>query len=89
MQEITTEAAIEALWLAFSWEPLDPAKIFDQIAARLHRHPRFRDLPIAQLDLALADARREFEHDVAEFELRLVGAFEDAIGFDKTDGVAA
>ena len=88
MQEITTEAAIEALWLAFSWEPLDPAKIFDQIAARLHRHPRFRDLPIAQLDLALADARREFEHDVSEFEWRLVRAFKDALGLTEEDAAA-
>jgi hypothetical protein len=87
--QISAEAAVEALWLAVEWEPIDPAEIFDRIVARLHRNPRFRDLPVAAPDLAVADSRRELEHDIADFEWRLVRAFKDAIGFDGTDGVAA
>jgi hypothetical protein len=86
--KIDIETAVESLWQALEWEPLNSAEMFDQVAARLHRNPRLRDLPIAQLDLALADARREFEHDVSEFEWRLVRAFKDALGLTEEDAAA-
>jgi hypothetical protein len=83
MQQISMEAAVEALFDALEWEPARLTEVFDQIAYRLRRNPRFRDLSINEIDLLLADARREFEHDVADFEWRLVQAFKDAIKLDE------
>jgi hypothetical protein len=80
MTKIDTEFAVESLWQALDWERIEPGELFDQLASRLHRHPRFRDISIAELDLILADARRAFEHDVSEFEWKLVRAYKDAIG---------
>jgi hypothetical protein len=86
---INPEFAIEGLWQALAWETINPTEIFDQIAHRVRRHPRFKDMSITEIDLILADARREFEHDFAEFEWRLVRAFKQAIEFDESDGIAA
>jgi hypothetical protein len=87
MISISTGAAVEALWQALhEWERPDQLiKLFDEIAYRLHRNPRFRNMPITEIDLLLADARREFEHDLSAFEWRLVQAFKDAIGFEDAD----
>jgi hypothetical protein len=82
--QISNEAAVESLWLALEWEPIRSAEIFDQIAYRLRRNPRFRDMTITEIDLLLADARREFELDPDELEWRLVKAFKDAIGHEET-----
>jgi hypothetical protein len=87
--QINPEEAVEALWRALDWErPEKLTQLFDAVAARLHRHPRFRDMSIIAVDLFLADARREFEHDIDEFEWRLVKAFKDEIGFDGEDVAA-
>jgi hypothetical protein len=89
MNRISTEAAVERLWLALEWEPpIKFIEIFDAIASRLHRHPRFHGMTITEIDLLLADIRRDAEHDVGELEWRLIDAFKDAI-FDVADGVAA
>jgi len=87
--KIDIETAVESLWQAFEWEPIDPAKMFDQIATRLRRNPMFRGMSIEQLDLILGDARQEFERDIDEYESRLVRAFEDALEHNETNGVAA
>jgi hypothetical protein len=88
---ITIELAVESLWQAFEWEPIKLTEIFDRIASCLHRHPRFRDMSIIEIDRLLADARLEAEHDLSEYEWRLVRAFKDAIASDatETDGVSA
>ena len=89
--QIDAELAVESLWQAFEWEPIKLTEIFDRIASRLHRHPRFRDMPITEVDRLLADARRDAEHDLSDYEWRLAAAFRDAIASDETgtDGVAA
>jgi hypothetical protein len=89
--KIDAELAVESLWQAFEWEPIELMEIFDRIASRLHRHPRFRDMSITEIDRLLADARREAEHDLSEYEWRLIRAFRDAIASEETetDGVAA
>jgi hypothetical protein len=85
MTDITTEFAVEALWRAFEWEPFELGKLFDQIVRCLHRHPRFANLTLTELDLLVADTRRETEDNVGEIEDRLVAAFEDAL-FDVGEG---
>jgi hypothetical protein len=91
MNTISTEAATEALWRALEWEPIKLMEIFDRIASRLRRHPYFRDMSIMEIDRLLVDARREAEHDLSEYERRLIEAFKDAIASEETgtDGVAA
>jgi hypothetical protein len=79
MTSIRSEAAIEALWQALEWAPIELSNLFDQIASRLHRNPRFRDMTVAEIDALLADARRASEHDLGELEWRLVQTFKDAI----------
>jgi hypothetical protein len=78
---ITIELAVESLWQAFEWEPIKLTEIFDRIAFRLHRHPRFRDMSITEIDRLVTDVHREAEHDLSEYEWRLVRAFKDAIEF--------
>jgi hypothetical protein len=46
----------------------------------------FAGMSITEIDLLLADAQREAEHDVNELEWRLVRAFKGAIA---SDGVTA
>jgi hypothetical protein len=91
MTDITIELAVESLWQAFEWEPIKLTEIFDRMASRLHRHPRFRDMSIAEIDRLLADIRREAEHDLSDYEWRLAAALRDAIAPEETgtDGVAA
>ena len=91
MTNISPEATVEALWQALEWEPIKLMEIFDRIASRLRRHPHFRDMSITEIDRLLADARREAEHDLSEYEWRLIKAFKDAIASEETgtDGVAA
>jgi hypothetical protein len=68
-------------------------KVFDQIAHRLRRNPRFAGMSINEIDLVLADARREFEVELDRafdsVERRLVQSFRDEIGFGETEGEAA
>ena len=89
--QIEPEAAVEALWRSLEWEPIRLMEMFDRIASRLHRHPRFRDMPIVEIDRLLVDMRREAEHDLSDYEWRLVRAFKNAIASDatETDGVSA
>jgi hypothetical protein len=90
--QIEIEAAVESLWQALDWEfasTIEPTKVFDRIAHHLRRNPRFRGMSITEIDLLLADARREFEHDVDELGWRLVRSFKDEIGFSVVDGAAA
>jgi hypothetical protein len=86
---ITPESAVGALWDAFDYEPIKLGEIFDRIAYRLRRNPRFAGMSIAEIDLILADARREADIDVSEYEQRLAQAFEDALAGAESDGVAA
>jgi hypothetical protein len=84
MTSVDPDFAVESLWQALEWERPDKlTELFDQIASRLHRHPRFRGMSIAEIDLLLADARHEFQHDLTEFEWRLVRAFRDAVGAEE------
>lgn len=87
--QINGGAAAEGLWQAFEWEPINVTDLFDQIVNRLRRNPRFCGMSIVDLDLLVADARREFQLDMDMYERRLVRAFKDAIQFDETDGAAA
>jgi hypothetical protein len=89
--KIDAELAVESLWQAFEWEPIKLTQIFDRIASRLHRHPVFRNMSITEVDRLLADARREAEQDLSDYEWRLAAAFRDAIASEETDanGVAA
>jgi hypothetical protein len=91
MNRISTGTAVEGLWLALEWQPIKLMEIFDRIASRLRRHPQFRDMSITEIDRLLADARRETEHDLSDYEWRLIEAFKDAIASEETgtDGVAA
>jgi hypothetical protein len=89
MTNINPEFVVESLWQAFGWEPIKAVELFDRIANRLHRNPRLRGMTISEIDLLLADARREFELDVDEFECRLVQAFKDALEFNETEGADA
>jgi hypothetical protein len=91
MTNISTEFAVETLWLVLDEElkhAIKPSEVFDQIAAQLHRHPRFRSMSVTEIDLILADARHEFQHDVDELEWRLVQSFKTGIGFDGEDAAA-
>jgi hypothetical protein len=89
MTSIDPEFAVESLWQALEWELPKSTAVFDEIAHHLRRSPRFRGMSITEIDLLLADARREFVRDLDDFEWRLVHAFKDAIGFDEADGDAA
>jgi hypothetical protein len=89
MTDADHELVIETLWIVLDAEfkpALASAKVFEQIAHHLRRNLRFRGMSIVELDAVLYDAKREFEHDVDELEWKLVRAFQNAIGFDKTDG---
>jgi hypothetical protein len=88
MTNITAEAAVEALWLAFEFEPIGLDEIFDAIAVCLHRHPRFAGMTLFEVDLLLADIRCKTEYEVGELESKVAGAFRDAL-FDVADGVRA
>ena len=63
--------------------------MFDAITAKLHQLLAFRQMPISQLDLMLADLRRQFVHDMDEHRWRLVVAFKTEIDFYELDGAAA
>jgi hypothetical protein len=80
---IDSNAALDAIDEAISWKlrpALNPNRIFDEIASALHRHPRFRDLKITELDLALADLKREFAREMRETEWHLYEAFRCTLG---------
>jgi hypothetical protein len=81
MNTINKDFAVEALWAALGWEQIKPGELFDAIAHRLRRHPSLCHLGIAEIDLMLADARREFEHDIDEYRWRLVASFKSEIEF--------
>jgi hypothetical protein len=83
MTQISHEAALEGLWQALDWAaPAKLDEIFDELASRLRRHSRFAGMSITEIDLLLADTRRELEHDLNEYEWCLIRAFKDAIQFD-------
>jgi hypothetical protein len=87
--QIDAELALESLWQAFEWEPINLTEMFDQIAHRLRRHPRFAGMTIGEIDLILTDARREAEQDVNEITRAIISAFKDALGFYETDEATA
>jgi hypothetical protein len=72
MNTINKDCAVEALWRAGIWHPVDADKVFDNISARLRRHPRFSGMTTSERDLLLADARRELAHNIEEHWLDLV-----------------
>jgi hypothetical protein len=85
MTSITPEFAIESLWNAIEWElpkVIDATAVFDEIAYQLRRSPQFKGMSIAELDLILADAKRQFQFRTVNLEWAIVRAFKDQIGFD-------
>jgi hypothetical protein len=88
MTTIDNDSAVEALWSALDSEQLQPDEMFDKLTAKLHRLPAFRRLSIGELDLLLADSRREFEHDVSEYRWRLAQTFKRELEFTE-QGAAA
>jgi hypothetical protein len=90
--KIDAETAAESLWQSLDWElpkALDVDAVFDEIASHLRRNPRFRDLSIAELDLALGDAKRAFQFRIVNLDWAIVRNFKDQIGFDDGDEAAA
>jgi hypothetical protein len=80
---IDADAALVALDDAVAWRlrpALDAEKLFDDIASKLHQRPEFKGLTINQLDLLLADLRREFAHAMRGAEWQLYDAFRCSIG---------
>jgi hypothetical protein len=88
MVTINNGSAVEALWEAMGWESINPDEIFDQISSKLNRHPRFKGLSITEIDLLLADLRRQFVHEVHEYQWRLVQAFKRELEFAEQDTAA-
>jgi hypothetical protein len=80
---VSTDWALDCLDEAISWK-LRPAinvdRVFDEIASKLRRMPAFKQLTIVEIDLALADLKREFAHDMREAEWAMYAAFRCAIG---------
>jgi hypothetical protein len=81
MTEAEIEVSVEGFWLAQQWQPDPIGAMFDHIAARLHRDPRFRGLSLCEIDLVLADARVEVEEEFAVLALRLSHDLRDAIHY--------
>jgi hypothetical protein len=82
---IDTNIALTAFDDIISWKlrpALDPDRIFDELANRFRQHPRFRDLKISELDLLLADLKREFVHNMHVLEWALYTAFKTMLGED-------
>jgi hypothetical protein len=83
--KIDAETALESVLMAIEYELVpatDPTKIFDGIVSKLQKHPRFHELKIAELDLLLADLKREFARDMCEAEWRLYSAFWTSLGVE-------
>ena len=77
-ENVVIERAVKRLQEIFGWKRINPDETFDRLARRLRGHTCFRDLSLLEVDLILADARREFERAVDEFEWQIVQAFMDA-----------
>jgi hypothetical protein len=88
MSTISTEAAVETLWQALDWTRIDSDELFDEIASKLHRLSAFKHMSISQIDLLLADLRRQFVHDVNEYQWRLVQTFKRELEFAEEDAAA-
>jgi hypothetical protein len=82
---IDTNTALDLLSEAIDWSlkpALDSQTLFDDIASKLHQRPEFKRLTIVQLDLLLADLKREFARSMHTAEWQLYDAFRTAIGED-------
>jgi hypothetical protein len=96
MSTISVEAAVEGLWQALEFEIPSASDLtdrcFDEITYHLHRSPRFRGMTLTEIDLILADARREFERELegllGGLERRLIRDFKNEIGFGDSVGGA-
>jgi hypothetical protein len=80
---IDADTALVALDDAIGWRlrpALNAQKLFDDIASKLHRHPSFKQLNITEIDLLLADLKREFAHDMHTAEWQLYESFRSSIG---------
>ena len=78
---ITKDRALAALEAAQECEPLQVSELTDGFLKSLRRHPLFRDIPIADFDLATADALRELEHMLDEYRWRLAQQYKREIDF--------
>jgi hypothetical protein len=78
---VTKDFALAALQVAQEWEPLQVGEVADRFMTCLRRQPIFRDMPVADFDLALADPLRELEHDLGERDWRLSEQFKREIDF--------
>jgi hypothetical protein len=85
--KIKFEEAAAALQRALDFEAPDAVSmtddLFDALAHRLQRNPRFKHMSLTEVDLILASAKREFEHEldaaINSIEQRLVQSFEDEL----------
>jgi phage terminase Nu1 subunit (DNA packaging protein) len=77
---IDVDRALNALAESLDWKrpAPDADELFDSIAAVLHR--RFPELTITQIDLLLADLKREYVHDAHVAEWDMYAAFRCTIG---------
>jgi hypothetical protein len=93
--KIDFEKAVGAVRRALDFEMPDAGsmtdELFDTLAYRLRRNPRFAGFSIIEVDCILASAKSEFEHELdaalSNVDQRLVQTFEDEIGLD--DEIAA
>jgi hypothetical protein len=81
MSSITKDRALAALYAAQDLERLEAGELADRFMACLRRQRLFRNIPIAEFDLATADALRELEHDLGEYGWRLAQQFKREIDF--------
>jgi hypothetical protein len=79
---IDTNTALDALDEAIEWKlrgPLD--QLFDAILSDLRRRvPALKQMPLAELDLLVADSKREFAHNRDGATWDMFTAFRCAIG---------
>jgi hypothetical protein len=78
---IDSNIALDSLDVAINWKlrpALDPDRLFDEIASRLHK--LFPHLTISQIDLLLADLRRQHAHDMREAEWQVYDGFRTTLG---------
>jgi hypothetical protein len=84
MIDADLDKVLDALSECIDWKlrpALDSQEFFDELVSELRRRfPAFRNMAIADIDLALADARRRFENDVREAQWQMYSAFRVMIG---------
>jgi len=80
---IEINEAFNALDEAISWRlrpALDADELFDELGSAIHRI--FPELTITQIDLLLADLRRQHAQNMQQAEFSLFDAFRTTLGAD-------